>query len=301
MNTKNIFLLLLCVPNICSMDISYVLDDNYVEPVAVSINSLIRHSKPEDKLNLHIVDLGISFQNKEKFYKFESSGNRQVSIDFTKFNLSKFDDLKPSSCGKSVYTRFILQDIFPNLDRLIFIDGDTVITDSLSELWNFNIKGKYWAGSYHSWGPSRCSAVMLLDLKSFRANKLGSSLIDATKRRQKISYCNEEYALNGLGRSKVGILPFRYNMHVAFTEYTRTKNINGNQKMINDEIPNTVIWHYSSTYKPWKIERHIFEMVCPVGPYDLWHEEFNALPGCWHEKDIEYFAIDYESEDYDEC
>ena len=154
--------------------ICYVSDDNYALPTRVSLNSLLKHSDPSDHLNIHIVDFGIAQENKFAIENLKSV--RDFNLDFTTFDISKCDNLELREYygGYGTYGRLYLSDIFPSLDRLIFLDGDTIVENSFKNLWKTELGDNYWAGAdhngYYSFPHSlnHCAAVMLLNLKKFR-------------------------------------------------------------------------------------------------------------------------------------
>ncbi|MBQ8650931.1 MAG: hypothetical protein IJ481_00160 [Alphaproteobacteria bacterium] len=288
------FVILKCNKNkftVNEMHICYVLDDGYTEPTLVSISSLIRHAKKGNKIALHIVDTGISEEGKEKFRKLVNAYNKNnrsvpVTLEIVQYDISIFDNISQKKWGRNIFVKFVLQDIFPSLDKIIYLDGDMIIAGSLSELWNIDLKDNYWAGIVHAMKQTHCVGTMLINLKAFRQDDMAKKLIEKTldgqeklKQEKSQKKITEEYALNTLCKSKdktinrILTLPFRYNMHLGYTIKNR-KYINDEIKQqILSEIPNIIVYHYSSKNKPWKISWHEFAKRINPTYYDLWHEE----------------------------
>lgn len=258
--------------------ICYVSDNNFAMPTRVSLNSLLKNSNPEDNLNIHIVDFGITDENKTQFENLKSI--REFNLDFTKFDMDKFSELSEYNCGKSIYTRFFFQDIYPSLDKLIFLDGDTIVEKSFKELWEIDLGDNYWGGTDHNGYfsfkhvPDNCVAVMLLNLEKFRNENLAEKLIENTIENQKIRQYTEEKALQNICRGKITTIPFRYNIHISNIPTGPVPGVKVPPSTLNlfCEMKNAVVWHYSGKMKPWNTSREVFSKRFPAFLFDKWWE-----------------------------
>ncbi len=264
------------------MDICYVMDDNFAKPTAVSINSMLRNSEPDDKFNIHVVDLGITDEHKSQLEKLKIT--KDFNIDFTKFDISVFRDLRNYSCGKSVYIRYMFYELFPNINKLIYIDGDTVVKGSLKDMWNIDMTNYYWSGIPHFFGSidTHCCGVMLLNLEKFREDKLKDPLLSITRENQPRRYFTEEYAMGAICKGHIYELPLKYNMHVSSLN-KKSRLVHRWKDQLLEESKETVIWHYAQRLKPWKISRESFmdDEKYDGDIWDTWWDEFNLLPFGW--------------------
>ena len=117
-------------------------------------------------------------------------------------------------CTYMVLIRAAYTKIFPDLDRILSIDMDTVINENISELWDLDLTNYYLAaveeeelsreeGSYVNMG------VAMLNLKKIREDKKDDELIAALNTywyRYKEQDCFNEFF-----RGKILILPSDYN------------------------------------------------------------------------------------------
>lgn len=106
--------------------------------------------------------------------------------------------------------------LFPDLDRVLQLDVDTVVVDGIGELWEMDL-GKAWFaacpeknGKYKPYGPRYYNAgVMMFNLRQIReecADSQAIALLNATK----LPYIDQD-AWNMLGNDRVIDLPERYN------------------------------------------------------------------------------------------
>lgn len=138
----------------------------------------------------------------------------------------------PSTCANITtgYTymslmRVTYSKLFPELDRILQLDVDTVVVDDISELWEMRL-GKAWFaacpeknGKYKPYGPRYYNAgVMMFNLDQIREDRADSQAI-ALLNTTKMPYIDQD-AWNMLGDQRVVDLPERYNecYMVGFTD-----------------------------------------------------------------------------------
>lgn len=130
----------------------------------------------------------------------------------------------------SLYTYMVLMRVcYPSLlpvDKVISIDVDTVILDSLMPIWEKDITGKWFAAvpeSTSEWRPYGGIyfnvGVCVFNLKQMREDGIESILINRLNT-MKLDY-KEQDALNyyGLLHNKIATIPHRFNESFA-TGYT---------------------------------------------------------------------------------
>lgn len=121
----------------------YATDDNYVEIMAVSIQSLFQHNDPKE-ICLYIVTDHIQEVNKERLVTMVQNQGAQITL-IDKPDIRKLlgVELKTLRWSDSAYSRLFLKLLYsdyPEVKKLLYIDCDTLITDSLQDLWNTDIQ-----------------------------------------------------------------------------------------------------------------------------------------------------------------
>lgn len=143
-------------------------------------------------------------------------------------------------CTYMVLIRAAYTKIFPDLDRILSIDMDTVINENISELWDLDLTDYYLAaveeeelsreeGSYINMG------VAMLNLKKIRNDKKDDELIFALNNywyRYKEQDCFNEFF-----RGKILILPSDYNACIQAKppQHEKITHFAGHYKL--DEFP----------------------------------------------------------------
>lgn len=129
--------------------------------------------------------------------------------------------------------------LFPDLDMILQLDVDTVVLDRLDEIWNQNMKGKWFAAveEYHStykpYGPTYYNiGVALFNLAQIRKDQADERCIKFLNQVE-VPYIDQD-AWNRFGIGRDVKLPVRYNESVV-TSYTE----------------NPAIIHFAG-YKNWK-------------------------------------------------
>ncbi|MCI5934044.1 MAG: glycosyltransferase family 8 protein [Lachnospiraceae bacterium] len=125
------------------MNVMYATDDNYVEIMAVSIQSLFQHNDPKE-ICLYIVTDHIQEVNKERLVTMVQNQGAQITL-IDKPDIRKLlgVELKTLRWSDSAYSRLFLKLLYsdyPEVKKLLYIDCDTLITDSLQDLWNTDIQ-----------------------------------------------------------------------------------------------------------------------------------------------------------------
>lgn len=129
-------------------------------------------------------------------------------------------------CTYMVLLRAAYSKIFPNLDRILSIDMDTIVNENISDLWDLDLTNYYIAaveetelsekeGSYFNMG------VAMLNLKKIREDKKDDEMIEAINTywyRYKEQDCFNEFF-----RGHALILPSDYNCCMQAAEPQREK------------------------------------------------------------------------------
>ena len=162
-----------------------------------------------------------------------------------------FDDSCPNIGTQYTYMammRALYADLIPE-DRVISLDVDTIICDSLEPIWNMDLTGMWMAAAvehlaqYKPFGPNQSYynvGVAVFNLEEMRkdsAPRLLTSLLYARK-----LPCIEQDALNyyTVFPRKVAELPVRYNESVVtgITKHPAVVHFAGFPDwMVNDRIP----------------------------------------------------------------
>ena len=132
-----------------NIPIFYACDDSFVKFTIVSMHSLIENASRNYDYTLYILHTGISLEMQKKTLALQKEGVRIVFTDVSE-RLSAITKNLPlrDYYSKTTYFRLFIPDMFPEYDKAIYIDSDTVVQGDISELYNTDL-GENYLGACH--------------------------------------------------------------------------------------------------------------------------------------------------------
>lgn len=166
-------------------NICYATDDNYIVQAAVSITSLLENNR-DHKINLYILDNNISDCNQNILKNHVEKYGQTVSFCNVDEKLKTLTAANVNSYGGygsyAAYARIFIGELLPPmLERVLYIDCDTVVHGDIKELYECDLHGKtlgavrdITSSRYHATIGLEADAayfntgVLLIDLKNWR-------------------------------------------------------------------------------------------------------------------------------------
>lgn len=220
-------------------------DNSYMNKLETTIKSICAHNK---NIKFYILneDLPIEWfrlMTKRLSYFNSKILNIKVSGDsFKKFNC-------PSTHIKyQTYFRYLIPE-YVKEHRVLYLDCDMIITDSLDELFNMDLNGcpVGAVADLPTTDSGFNAGFLLIDNAYWKENNILNQLMDLT-----VQYHNQVYAdqgiLNMLFKGRWYRLPLTYNLQVG-SDSQEHKIGNVEWYKLFDGIPKVI--HYTYTYKPW--------------------------------------------------
>lgn len=258
------------------MDIVYASSDSYSEVVVVSIVSLLENNRDISELNIYLIENHISDNNKERLKATVAAYGRTLHL-IPIPNIEKFVGISiPVVENISTFNSCFLSMTLPkNLDKVLLLDCDTLILQSLQELWNTDISDYYMAGGddvKSRWyrralgmqddSPYVNAGVMLINLKKWREVDVPKKVVDMLVwYGGKVAY-EDQGILNAVLEPNILLLHPKYNCLSSFVcfDYKRMlmyrKPVSCfSEEMYDEAVNSPVIVHYSNnlflTSRPW--------------------------------------------------
>ena len=159
------------------MNVLFSSDDNYAPLLGVSIFSLLKNNYNDfNEINIIILDGGISKENQEKIKSICERFPNEITLQFIKYkNLEEIMGMElKATRALSTYARlFTTSFLDNNIDKILYLDCDALIVDSLKELWDLNIDDYYCAAVLDA-TPNYTNIFLQLpqDLEHFNAGLL---------------------------------------------------------------------------------------------------------------------------------
>ena len=214
--------------NKSQIHISLAIDNFYNYPTLVSMTSILENNNKEK--NIVVFHLLLSYNyNTTNIYIFESlKKNYEVKINYYIIphifkNFRTWSD--KTDC---IYYKILLPIILSDLDRIIYLDADTLTFKDLYEMYNLPFNDNYILGypfqdvqkidrfvqnatTYINGG------VILLNIAKIREDKKDVELIQCTLENNADLWFLEQDSMNVVFHNKVGILPLKYGIYLYGT------------------------------------------------------------------------------------
>lgn len=243
------------------MNILMAINDNYVEQAMVLFRSLYDHYI--DKVNVFIMDSELSFQNKKKIKV--SLGRYGYVTKFVFVDKKIFMNApKRENISIETYFRLLAFVLLPEVEKILYLDADIIINDSIEELWNIDMDNYCIAGvadqgtvqedMYHRalWGMKKTSTyinggVLIMNLVNIRKKISLNMLLDYMDRmRGKLKYQDQDI-INVIFENDILYLPQKYNYTPI---YQSKKDFVLSCFPLQKKIKPSII-HYMGDMKPW--------------------------------------------------
>lgn len=262
------------------MNVIYSSDDNYARHAGISITSLYDHNKDVAELCVYLIDDGISEENHRKLDAIAGKYGRKITyIPFAPFKKKLVLNNK-WELPISAYARLFIGEIVPaNVERILYLDCDTVISDGLRELWETDLEGKtigavedvatcVFQSETDTPEPYRyfCSGVLLIDMNKWReVDALGQMLQYLDGRKGQVRH-HDQTILNGVFWNDCYLLHPRYDALTPtfIMSYENLKAYFGiwdkyyTKQEIRESVKKPAIIHYTSANlgRPWENSCH---------------------------------------------
>ena len=231
------------------LNVVFASDNNYVPFLGVAITSLIKNNQNDfDKINIFILDDGISGENKKRIELLITNPKHVLNFIKTK-NLSDLEvnlvglDRNLNMGSFTPYSRLFIPSLLPkDINKVIYLDCDALIVDSLKKLWETNIDD-YCCGAVldgiNTSIKNRLgfkleenyinSGFLLVNLKKWRENNIESKFIHFMMENQNRFYQHDQGVLNNVFKNQFLILNPKYNLQIYFQtlDYDLAKKYTG--------------------------------------------------------------------------
>ncbi|ROZ26559.1 glycosyltransferase family 8 protein [Enterococcus faecium] len=291
-------------PNIAH--IVYASDDRFAEILGVSLVSLYENSRDMGDIIVYVLDSGIKEENKNKLLSVSKNyGRTDVQFIPAKDISQKLEIKVATDRGNlSQYARlFVSSDLPENLGRILYLDCDIIIKQSISELWNLNLHGKIIGALMDAFSKYYRanigleendimfnSGVMLIDLDKWRENQVEDKLLEFISRKNGWIQQGDQGALNAILSKDTYCFEPRFNSVTIFYDFNykemmiyRRPPRFYTQEEVCVAVDNPMLIHFTTSFKsirPWVIgckHRYVSEWykhkeMSPWKDSELWND-----------------------------
>ena len=258
--------------------IVYASDNGFAEILGVSLVSLFECSKDMDEIQVYILDSGISEKNHCRIERVCQKYGRALPIWIKARNITDELGIKVTVDRGSLsqYARlFISRDLPEKLHRVLYLDCDVIVVQSISKLWNLDMHGKTIAALNDAFSkyyrrnidlqPNDImfnSGVMLIDLDRWKKLKVEGRLLHFIEEKHGKIQQGDQGALNSILSYDCYCFDPSFNSVTIFYDFsykellTYRKPIKGyySEAEVKNAVEHPVIVHFTTSFlskRPW--------------------------------------------------
>ena len=239
-----------------TIHVFYACDDGFVKFTIVSLFSMMQNASRKHQYHIHVLHTNIEPATEQRMLAMADECF-EISFDNVSGYLDQLCEKLPlrDYYSNTTYYRMFIADMFPEIDKAIYIDSDTVVQGDISELYGVDLKDYDVAACHEQamvqedvYGTyvEKClgldrnrffnAGILLINCKSFRENKILERFVKLLGVYDCRVTQDEDY-LNILCADRVLFLPQTWNSEVFGEMLDAPENCN--------------IIHYIMVAKPW--------------------------------------------------
>jgi lipopolysaccharide biosynthesis glycosyltransferase len=206
-------------------------DDNYIPFLDVALSSLIENASKDYCYRIMILNTGLSAENKARILEREQEG---FAIEFADISdrlegiMSHFRNVYHFSIV--TYYRLFIASLFPQFEKIVYLDCDLVVTGDISKLYFTDMKGAIIAAAPEQYVRNTPAfrlyaekalgvdpdgyvnaGVLVLDLRQFRRHRIEERFVDLITRFDLDLLDPDQAYLNYLCDGYIHVLPNGWN------------------------------------------------------------------------------------------
>ena len=261
------------------MNVMYATDDNYAEIAGISIESLLDNNQGVEEIRIFVVVDNVSEENKEKLcLTAEKYGRTIIFIQKPDIRGLTGTDLLTLRWSDSAFSRLYVDLIFrehKDVKKILYLDCDTLVIDSLEQLWNTDIDAYVGAAVFECMGNWHKkivganskdhffnSGVMLLNVERWEKDNVAARCTEFIKERHgRIEYVDQG-VINGVLSRQIKVVDTpRYNLTALSWDFSyeemlvfRKPDHGYSKEEWNHAINNPAIIHFTTSFlstRPW--------------------------------------------------
>lgn len=239
-------------------------DNNFARYTGVMMLSALANAASDEWLHFHILDGGICEEEKKRIAKVCDGHNCKVA--YYAFDDADFKDCPLTYLTMTTYYRLKIASVLEKVDKVLYLDGDMIVKESLAPLWETDIADNWAAGVWDVIAEENMkrlgipenygyfnAGMMLINLKKWREDEVEAKLYDyLAKYPERLVYQDQDL-LNAVIYEKTKFVDLRWNSQFIENTYLQKRD----ETYFNSLMKPGII-HYIGRDKPWKFDSQVF-------------------------------------------
>ena len=244
--------------------IFFAVDDGYIPFLAVTLQSLVDNSSSSNQYSIKILHTNVNEENKRKISKYQ---RENIDIEFVNLNCY-VEKVKDKLFTRDYYTnttyfRLFIPELYPQYEKALYLDSDTVVLADIAELYNTDIGENLVAAAQEgviqnikvyqdyvekvvgvaSYKKYFSAGVLLMNLNELRKHKFQEKILYLLST-VKYSVIQDEDYLNRICKGRVKFVDSTWNKMPIDIDNVKIEDI----KLI----------HFNYVYKPWHFDNVLY-------------------------------------------
>lgn len=199
-------------------------NNNYTYIIMVSITSILLNAKISTFIHFHfLIGNDVELINIKKICSIKKLNSNTIFNFYRVGNTFKGWKHGKQKLTVASFYRMILGEIINDVNKIIYLDGDTLIYNDLTEMYDLNMNNLYFRGIHEILSSEImaqykkdkyiCAGIMLMNLELIREEHVFTKFKEYYLRfyNQGIYY-GDQHIINSLFSDKIGFLPPIYGM-----------------------------------------------------------------------------------------
>lgn len=251
-----------------TIPIFYSISDDFTKYAAVSLHSLVKKANPETDYTVYFLNQDLSDKHKNDLTNL---GSENVHVKF--FHIDdelvkpiqnrKENFLRADFFTMSIFYRLFIPELFPQYDKAIYIDSDTIVNDDIAKLYSTELSNNLFGACTDSsiqyvdrmvkyiknvlaLDPKKYinSGMLVMNAKAFRDEHFINRFMDLLEKYHFDCIAPDQDYLNEIGEGRILHLDPRWDAMP-----------NENTEPLAD--PGLI--HYNLFFKPWHFKNVQYE------------------------------------------
>lgn len=244
--------------------IFFAVDDGYIPFLAVTLQSLVENSSSSNQYSIKILHTNVNEENKRKISKYQ---RENIDIEFVNLNCY-VEKVKDKLFTRDYYTnttyfRLFIPELYPQYEKALYLDSDTVVLADIAELYNTDIGENLVAAAQEgviqnikvyqdyvekvvgvaSYKRFFNAGVLLMNLNELRRFQFQEKILYLLST-VKYSVIQDEDYLNRMCKGRVKFVDSTWNKMPIDIDNVKIEDI----KLI----------HFNYVYKPWHFDNVLY-------------------------------------------
>lgn len=209
------------------MNVVYASNDRYARHLAVSMVSLFEKNQNVGRIVVYVISMGITVKSRGLLRALAGKYGRDLHFIELDRIREQFDfSVDTHGFDISTMGRLFVGRLLPDkVRRVLYLDCDTVVVQSLGALWNTDLQGKVLGAVMEPTIYQKAkrevglgdkdayvnAGVLLMDLKQWREFRAEERILDLYRKKGGHLFACDQDLINGVLKGQIYFLPPRYN------------------------------------------------------------------------------------------